>query len=410
MSEGVTTTRLSKAAREFNIGIKTVVDFLVKKGFPIEMDPNTKLSSEMYSLLMKEFASEKHVKEEAKKICLQFTAHETITIEDKKSATKDREKELDDLFIKNVSMDFEKKQYESAKKAREVVVREPVREEKRVEIPPPPPPVVEIPAEPPVSVEEIVNVPVVTEEKLPEIVPVIETIEPTQTEITQPAEITLPAEEIVTTISEVQTEAPPQAEPETEAEQKPRNDLKIIGMMDLGVFEKKPTKKIKDKPQPTPADVLPDLIEMPEVVLETILPEVSEAPVPVPEQIAEIPVIPAVAEPVQESNFLPTERIKLEGPTILGSMQLPEPKKFEKKKAQPVASSSDETLKSKKKKRKRIKRQGEDVTPAAATTEIPRPSLHKPTLAKDKKFHKDVQKTEVRSKILRNKSRKPLHG
>ncbi len=408
MSEGVTTTRLSKAAREFNIGIKTVVEFLVKKGFPIEMDPNAKLSSEMYSLLMKEFASEKHVKEEAKKIGLQFTAHETITIEDKKSATKDREKELDDLFIKNVSMDFEKKQYETAKKAREIVVKEPVREEKKAEIPPPPPPEVEIPAVPSVSAEEIVNLPVVTEEKLPEIVPGTESIEPKEIEIAQPAEITLPAEEIVTTISELQAEAPPQAEPETEAEQKPRNDLKIIGMMDLGAFEKKPVKRIKDKPQPAPADVLPELTEIPEVVLETTSPEVFETPVPVAEHIAEIPVIPVVAEPVQESNFLPTERIKLEGPTILGSMQLPEPKKFEKKKAQPVASSSDETLKSKKKKRKRIKRQGEDVTPAAATTEIPRPSLHKPTLAKDKKYHKDVQKTEVTVEDIEKQIRETL--
>ena len=127
MSEGVTSTRLSKAAREFNIGMKTVVDFLGKKGFPIEMDPNAKLSQDMYTLLMKEFASEKHVKEEAKKIGLQFTAHETITIEDKKSATKDREKELDDLFIKNVSMDFEKKQYETARKPKETAVKEPVK-------------------------------------------------------------------------------------------------------------------------------------------------------------------------------------------------------------------------------------------------------------------------------------------
>ena len=137
MSEGITTTRLSKAAREFNIGIKTVVDFLVKKGFPLDMDPNAKLSQEMYNLLMKEFASEKHVKEEAKKIGLQFAAHETITIEDKKTASKDREKELDDLFIKNVSMDFEKKQHEVARKPKEVLVKEAVKEEKKVEVAPP---------------------------------------------------------------------------------------------------------------------------------------------------------------------------------------------------------------------------------------------------------------------------------
>ena len=78
MSEGVTITRLSKAAREFNIGMKTVVDFLTKKGFPIEMDPNAKLTQDMYNFLMKEFASEKHVKEEAKKIMLHLAEKHLI--------------------------------------------------------------------------------------------------------------------------------------------------------------------------------------------------------------------------------------------------------------------------------------------------------------------------------------------
>ena len=53
-------------------------------------DPNAKLTQEMYTLLMKEFASEKHVKEEAKKIGLQFGGHETITIDDKHDTTKDQ--------------------------------------------------------------------------------------------------------------------------------------------------------------------------------------------------------------------------------------------------------------------------------------------------------------------------------
>jgi len=56
MSEAVITTRLSKAAREFNIGINTVLDFLSKKGFQIDRDPNTKLTQEMYVLLAKEFS------------------------------------------------------------------------------------------------------------------------------------------------------------------------------------------------------------------------------------------------------------------------------------------------------------------------------------------------------------------
>ena len=68
MSEGAPIIRLSKAAREFNIGVSTIVDFLSKKGLSIEKDPNFKLSPEMYIILVKEFAPDKHVKEEAKKI------------------------------------------------------------------------------------------------------------------------------------------------------------------------------------------------------------------------------------------------------------------------------------------------------------------------------------------------------
>jgi len=115
MSEATVTIRLSKAAREFNIGVSTIVDFLEKRGFSVGKDPNTKLSQEIYALLMKEFATEKHVKEEAQKIGLQFTQHETITIEDKRIAVKDREKELDELFIKNVSIEYDKKPFETPK-------------------------------------------------------------------------------------------------------------------------------------------------------------------------------------------------------------------------------------------------------------------------------------------------------
>ena len=42
-----------------NVGIKTVVEFLQKKGFEIEENPNTKISSEQYDMLVKEFSSDK---------------------------------------------------------------------------------------------------------------------------------------------------------------------------------------------------------------------------------------------------------------------------------------------------------------------------------------------------------------
>ena len=62
------TIRLSKAAKEFNVGMGTILDFLAKKGFQVDSSPNTKLTSEMYALLVKEYQGERDVKNEAKKL------------------------------------------------------------------------------------------------------------------------------------------------------------------------------------------------------------------------------------------------------------------------------------------------------------------------------------------------------
>jgi translation initiation factor IF-2 len=55
--------RLSKVAREFNVGTSTIVDFLNSQGQEIGSSPNTKIEPEMYDLLLGEFSSEKSVKE-----------------------------------------------------------------------------------------------------------------------------------------------------------------------------------------------------------------------------------------------------------------------------------------------------------------------------------------------------------
>jgi translation initiation factor IF-2 len=54
--------RLSKAAREFNVGISTIVEFLSKKGFDISTSPNTKLTPEEYNVVEQEFQTQKAVK------------------------------------------------------------------------------------------------------------------------------------------------------------------------------------------------------------------------------------------------------------------------------------------------------------------------------------------------------------
>jgi translation initiation factor IF-2 len=53
------TIRLNKVTRDLNVGISTVVDFLQKKGFTVENNPNAKISPEQYDLLVNEFSNDK---------------------------------------------------------------------------------------------------------------------------------------------------------------------------------------------------------------------------------------------------------------------------------------------------------------------------------------------------------------
>jgi translation initiation factor IF-2 len=58
MSDSVNTKRLSAVAREFNVGLSTIIDFLSGKGYDIDAKPTTKISQEIYNILLKEFQSE----------------------------------------------------------------------------------------------------------------------------------------------------------------------------------------------------------------------------------------------------------------------------------------------------------------------------------------------------------------
>ena len=59
------TIRLNKVTRDLNVGLSTVVDFLQKKGYDIESNPNTKITEEEYELLVKEFSTDKSLRMES---------------------------------------------------------------------------------------------------------------------------------------------------------------------------------------------------------------------------------------------------------------------------------------------------------------------------------------------------------
>ena len=58
--------RLLAAAKEFNVGQDTIIDFLAKKGFnKDDLKPTARLSDEMYHALQTEFQGDKVAKNKA---------------------------------------------------------------------------------------------------------------------------------------------------------------------------------------------------------------------------------------------------------------------------------------------------------------------------------------------------------
>ena len=114
MTEDNKATRLSKAAREFNVGIPTIVEFLNKKGFDIDQNPNTKIPQEAYALLVKEYSSDLKVKKESESIGL-----------------KEFSKKKESLSIDNLS---EKENQDESKQEEEVIIKDPTGTSQFIEI------------------------------------------------------------------------------------------------------------------------------------------------------------------------------------------------------------------------------------------------------------------------------------
>jgi translation initiation factor IF-2 len=125
MSE-VKTPRLMAAAKEFNIGTSTLIDFLVSKSFSIDdLKPTSKLTEEMYRVLQQEFQQDKVARQKAEQIDLP-----------KGMADAKKKKDEEDISIRK-----------KAEKAKPVVKEEPEV------VPEPEPPVEEEKIEP--VVEEV---------------------------------------------------------------------------------------------------------------------------------------------------------------------------------------------------------------------------------------------------------------
>lgn len=65
MADANKPVRLNLIAREFNLGVQTIVDFLASKGIEVDAKPNSKIDAEAYALVRANFQDEKAAKEKA---------------------------------------------------------------------------------------------------------------------------------------------------------------------------------------------------------------------------------------------------------------------------------------------------------------------------------------------------------
>ncbi|MGL5682414.1 MAG: translation initiation factor IF-2 [Marinifilaceae bacterium] len=72
--------KLSKVAREFNIGISTISEFLKGKGVEVDSNPNARLTDEDYALVAKEFSSDSEAKKASDKLDLKQARQKKATV------------------------------------------------------------------------------------------------------------------------------------------------------------------------------------------------------------------------------------------------------------------------------------------------------------------------------------------
>ncbi|OYW82074.1 MAG: translation initiation factor IF-2, partial [Sphingobacteriia bacterium 32-37-4] len=274
--------RLLAAAKEFNVGQDTLIEFLVKKGFNRDdLKPTAKLQEDHYRALQAEFQGDKVAKNKADQV------------EIPKGSQSEAKKKKDEEEIT-----FRKEEKKPA---------EPVAEKK---------PVVE--AEAPVaSIAPVVET-APKEEPAP-----VAVVVPVEAPVIVAAPVQEPVVEAAPVVPPVPVAAPEQvAAPEVmKTEVPPIEGPKVIHKIDLSAIDS------STRPKKTAKKVEP----VPEKKADAPKPAAKNTPNPVPAKPAPVApaavVVPATPPPPPVVDAPPTiENIraeKLEGPKILGKIELP---------------------------------------------------------------------------------------
>ena len=94
--------RLIKVAKEFNVGMQHVVEYLESKGVKVDSNPNAKISSEVYAILQEKYQPDKLARLDAQEVTKEKLKRDNIVIEVKPSAGEsgksDMESETDETL------------------------------------------------------------------------------------------------------------------------------------------------------------------------------------------------------------------------------------------------------------------------------------------------------------------------
>ncbi len=321
--------RLSKLARELNVGTSTIVEFLNKKGIPIDSNPNTKVSEEAYNILAKEYSSDLNLKKESEKVNLKNTRErkETVSIEnishESEPETRSKEKTIEKpveiiaakepvKIVGKIDLDALKPKSKRPQEAEPKLVAQTKQDKVEKTIKP-------VQSETPKK--EVSKAEATTE------TPVVGIVTPPKIELTeQPSK---PAEKPVQDDQTVKMETPKKEEKAQAPKEEKKDELKVVGRIDLDALNQKtrPTKKTKAEK------------------------EVERR---------EKQKTPASKSQIQEPSATGKEEIyksstqKLAGPTVVGRIELPVEKK-------PSSQNKDKVSANQRKKRKRIKKDTEKV-------------------------------------------------
>ncbi|MBP1639999.1 MAG: translation initiation factor [Bacteroidetes bacterium] len=340
--------RLNKVVKDLNVGLSTAVEFLRKKGYAVEENPNFKISDDQYLILVKEFSNDKDLKMKSER-------ETQMRLEKEKAQT---------ITAAGYEAPAAKEKPKPEVKPEPKVVAEEIKVEVSEEIRPHITTVGKIDLD---SLEKKPEPALVAPapEKKPEPIPEPEVIEQTVEKIEEPA----PAPVIV------------EPEPEMPKEE-PVAEMKPVVAEPAPVVEKKEPKT-----------------KAPEEKVVTIQPEVSEEVVATPEQVDDNGVF-QLRPTVIEQNIRVVDKIDL---SALNQQTRPKKKSKEEKRkervqreqqntpnnqhpttapaAAPAAQGNAATADQKKEKRKRIHKEKVDITkpntPAGNAQQKPHDNRHK---------------------------------